>query len=84
MSDKQIDATVELAITHTSGPEIADADHVRRWLCDDANLFNGEYGGFTFAVCSVHADPEDCLHCAAEVSGYLARVMTVLQSDDPT
>jgi hypothetical protein len=71
-----IEATVTLKIQRKSGPEIADPKHVAAWLVADGYAFEGEYAGFTFAVCSRCPDPDLCDHRDAD-SDYAAMIMTV-------
>lgn len=75
----QIDATVELVIRHESGPEIADADHVRRWLVADGATFYEGYNGFKFVVCERHPNPDDCAPCDSDVAMYEATLVSVLR-----
>jgi hypothetical protein len=72
----EIEATVTLKIQRKSGPEIADPKHVAAWLMADGYAFDGEFAGFSFAVCSHCSDPDDCEHGEVD-SDYAAMIMTV-------
>jgi hypothetical protein len=75
MSAKTIEATISVSIAHHAGPEIADPEHVIRWICADGMFVDGRYNGFRFQVCPVHADPDEC-DCAGEVSIYAADIVS--------
>lgn len=56
----EIEATISVSIAFQFGTPAPDAKHVIHWLCADGFAFEGEYAGFSFEVCSQHADPEEC------------------------
>jgi hypothetical protein len=43
MSAKTIEATISVSIAHHAGPEIADPEHVIRWICADGMFVDGRY-----------------------------------------
>lgn len=71
----EIEATISVSIKFRGGTQAPDAEHVIRWLCADGYAFEGEYAGFSFGVCSQHADPEEC-NCREIDGEYQAAVMS--------
>lgn len=69
-----IEANLSINIERTFGPEIADADHVRNWLCADGAWLGAMRNGFTFEVCPLHAQPDEC-ECDGEVTIYAATIV---------
>lgn len=77
-------ATLDVEISHVTGPEISDL-HVIRWICADGAWFEGRNGfnGFNFEVCPTHEDPDEC-NCNGEVSIYRASIDSTDLSDPVT
>lgn len=75
-----ISATLDVQITHRSGPVIDNPDHVVAWTCADGTLLDGGYCGFTFEVCPTCPLPEDC-GCDGTVAIYHAAVVSAGLSD---
>ena len=75
-----IEATVTVMIDHVAGPVVQDADHIRAWIVADGAWINGVVNGFTYEVCPLHADPEEC-SCDGEVALYRAMFASVDRGD---
>jgi hypothetical protein len=67
-----IHATINVAITHKSGPVIDDPVHVLNWIAADSQSYGGGGGGFSFNVCPHHSDPDLC-DCCGDDATYVAR-----------
>lgn len=70
-----IEATVSVNIAFRHGTQAPSAEHVVAWLCADGYAFEGEFAGFSFEVCSQHANPEEC-DCPETDGTYRAMVMS--------
>lgn len=70
-----IEAALHVNIDHVEGAVVADPDHVRAWLAAGGTPVEGAYGGFTYEVCSEHADPDECGDaCDAPLAIYRAMI----------
>jgi hypothetical protein len=69
------EATIDVQITHVSGPVLADSNHVRRWLT--AGLVSAGTGDrLDFEVCSGHANPNHCpADCGRTFALYRATII---------
>jgi hypothetical protein len=56
------EATIVATIYQTSGPHIADPQHVASWLVADGVLLDGGYGTLAFDACVIHPNPDECDH----------------------
>ncbi|MFL6110763.1 MAG: hypothetical protein ACJ786_05365 [Catenulispora sp.] len=82
MATKQpIEATLSITIEHHDGPEIADPDHVRRWLCADGMWAREDANGFRYDVCPDHSDPDECDCPFESLSEYKATIVTADSED---